>query len=254
MPYTLDAHSEFAANGYIVIPNALTAEELVTMNDVVDRDRARCPRLWQNRGGGCFHSVSILLDEPVFDRSILHPVTLPVVRALMGEDLCFEEHSVRIREPIAGSAPDPHWHRDIQHGTDPPLYLRNLSLIYYLTDVDETTHCFSIVPETVAAKKSTPEHRDGTNAVDIHGPAGTAILFNAANVHDARQRTTERERRTIHIYYGHRALPPLSVHTIFPDRLVNHPDPGTTALFERPNEITERVRRGVASGGTDRVR
>ena len=63
MPYTLDAYSEFAANGYIVIPNALTAEELVTMNDVVDRDRARCPRLWQNRGGGCFHSVSILLDD-----------------------------------------------------------------------------------------------------------------------------------------------------------------------------------------------
>ncbi len=239
----------FAAQGYLVIPNALDQAEVEAFNEAVDRDREHFPRLWQNRGGGRHQAVSILLDEPVFDASILHPSTLPIARELMGEDLCFEEHSVMIREPIEGSPPDPHWHRDIQHGTDPPLYLRNLSLVYYLTDVDASTHCFSIVPESVEAKASAPDHRDGSTAEDLHGQAGTAILFNAANIHDARQRTTDRERRTIHIYYGHRSLPPLSIHTIFPDRLINHPDPDIRALFDRPNEITERVRRARSPSG-----
>jgi len=246
MTSDLDTHTEFAENGYLVIPDALSAAEVDAMNESVDRDLEAFPRLWMQRGNDYSYSVSILLDDPLFDVSIINPVALPILRDLMGEDLYFEEHSVRIREPISESPPDPDWHRDIAHGADHPLYLRNLSVIYYLTDVDETTHCFSIVPESAEVKKSVPEHGDGSNAVDIHGPAGTAILFNAANLHDARHRTTDYERRTIHIYYGRRGLPPLSLHTIFPDRLVNHPDPDTRALFDRPNEITERVRRGLS--------
>ncbi|GEM_PF-3798600 len=137
-------------------------------------------------------------------------------------------------------------YRDIAHGEEKPLYLRNLSVIYYLTDVDASTHCFSIFPESVEAKQSAPDHRDGSCAGDLHGPAGTAILSNAANVHDARQRTTDRQRRTIHIYYGRRSTPPLSVHTVFPRRLVEAKDPGIRKLFSRPNEITQRIRRGWA--------
>ena len=67
------------------------------MNEAVDRDQERTPRLWVDRGGGRFQSVSILLDEPVFDTSITHSSTLPGARELVGDDLCFEEHSVRIR-------------------------------------------------------------------------------------------------------------------------------------------------------------
>ena len=237
----------FKENGYLVIPSALDGSEVDAMNEAVDRDRGRYPRLWQDRGSGRFQAVSILLAEPVFDTSITHPSTLPVIRELMGEDLCFEEHSVMIREPISGSPPDPSWHRDIAHGTDPPLYLRNLSLIYYLTDVDASTHCFSIVPESAEAKRSAPDHRDGSTAVDLHGPAGTAILFNAANIHDARRRTSDHQRRTIHIYFGHRGMSPLSIHTVFPRRLVEADDPDIRALYNRPNEITERISRSWAA-------
>ena len=236
----------FSSDGYLVIPSALDRTEVAALNEAIDRDREQNPRLWQDRRGGRFQSVSILLDEPVFDASITHPSTRPIIRELMGDDLCFEEHSVMIREPIPDSPPDPHWHRDIAHGSDPPLFLRNLSLVYYLTDVDESTHCFSIVPESVEAKKASPDHRDGTSAKDLHGPAGTAILFNAANVHDARQRTTTSERRTIHIYFGHLDMPPLSNHTSFPERLLTSPDPDVRALFDRPNEITARVARSFS--------
>jgi hypothetical protein len=40
------------------------------------------------------------------------------------------------------------------------------------------------------AKQALPDTRNGTHAVDLHGLAGPAILYNAASVHDARQRAT----------------------------------------------------------------
>lgn len=236
----------FIESGFVVIPSALSTAEVEAMNESVDRDRAAHPKLWPDRGSGRHQPVTILLDEQSFDISILHPKILPIVRALLGDDACFEEHSVMLREPVAENPPDPGWHRDIAHGPDHPYCLRNLSLVYYLTDVDETTHCFSIVPESLEEKSALPNHRDGSTAIDIHGPAGTAILFNAANVHDARRRVTTQERRTIHIYYGHRAEPSLSEYTIFPPRLMDHEDPEVRALFSRPNGITARISRSFS--------
>ncbi len=98
------------------------------MNEAVDRDRERTPRLWVDRGGGRFQSVSILLDEPVFDTSITHSSTLPVARELVGDDLCFEEHSVMIREPVTGTSPTVKRNRSIyvtcQSSTTSPMSTR----------------------------------------------------------------------------------------------------------------------------------
>jgi ectoine hydroxylase-related dioxygenase (phytanoyl-CoA dioxygenase family) len=227
----------FEANGYLVIPNAFSSEEVLALNKAIDRDR-QVSKLWQNRGNGRHQNANVLMTSDAFDKTITHPSVLPTIEELVGQNVCFEEHSVMIREPVTENAPAPNWHRDINHLPEHPLAIRNLSLIYYLTDVDETTHCFSIVPESVNAKRSEPEERDGTTAVDLHGPAGTAILFNAASVHDARKRVTSSERRTIHIYYGHRDLPALSNHTIFPKRLQNGEH---TPFFDRINEVSSLV-------------
>lgn len=229
--------ADFARNGYLVVPDVLSRREVADLNDAVDRDR-EVSRLWQNRGGGRHQNANLLLTTDAFDGTITHPTVLPLVRALIGPETCFEEFSVMIREPVAADPPEPRWHRDTRHHETHPLALLNLSLVYYLTDVDETTHCFSVVPEPVEAKRAHPDDSVGSRAVDLHGAAGTAILFNAGSVHDARQRITTRERRTIHIYYGHADRPPLSGHTIFPKRLMRGK---RASLFARPNEVSRRV-------------
>lgn len=237
------AVAAFARDGFLVVPGALPADEVDAWNRTIDADMQRFPRLWRQRGeGGRSQSVHALLSCPELDVGIFHPSMLLLVERLVGGDVVCEEHSVMQRGPIEADPPDASWHRDTGHDVEHELAIRNLSLIYYLSDVDATTHCFAAVPESVE-QKTTEEALscDGTGAQDLLGPAGTAILFNAGSCHAGRLRVTDQRRRTVHIYYGHAANPPLSEHTIFPQRLVRHNDEAVRRLFRRPNEVTRAV-------------
>ena len=240
---TTDSADFFRQNGYLVIQKALSRTEVDQLNRAIDRDRERHPQMWMSRGdGGRSQAVNLLLSCRDFHASIRQPSVIPHIESLMGEEVCFEEHSVMIREPIDGEPPSPAWHRDTPHLPGHPLAMRHLSAVYYLTDVDECTHCFGIVPEGVEEKRKMPADRDSSGAIGLYGAAGTAILFNAGSCHSGMLRQTDRQRRTIHIYYGHRSQPALSNHTIFPRRLVDAEDKATRKLFGRPNAITELVR------------
>lgn len=226
----------FAEHGYCLLPPVLTPAELGELNAAIDRDRQRYPSLWMQRGeGGRFQTVSALLTQPAFDLTLGHPRVLPLVRRLMGEDVCLEEHSVMVREALAAEAPPALWHRDTAHLAEHPLALRNLSAVFYLTAVDENTHCFAVVPEGVEAKRRLPTDRDARGAVELHGAAGSVILFNAGSCHAGVVKTTPRERRTVHVYYGHPSQPWLSNFTVIPRRLRRHPDSRFRSLFSRPN-------------------
>jgi ectoine hydroxylase-related dioxygenase (phytanoyl-CoA dioxygenase family) len=227
-------------NGYVVIPAALSATEVVELNQALDIDRQKYPQLWPERGeGGRSQSVSVLLTSTAFDCTIRHPAVLPLLEALMGEELCFAELSVMVRAPLDQEPSPPVWHRDKENWPEHPLALHNISAVYYLTDVDASTHCFGVVPEGLEAKMASPTDRDGTNGVELYGRAGTVILFNAGSVHAGVVRRTVRDRRTIHIYYGHRSQPPLSNHTIFPRRLLEAKDEAIRLFYSRPNLMTQ---------------
>jgi hypothetical protein len=129
----------------------------------------------------------------------------------------------------------------MSHDPDRPFALRYLSVIYYLSDVDETSHGFSIVPEDVATKRSRPQGTDGANARPVFGEAGTAILFNAGSCHAAVLRRTRSQRRTAQIYYGHASDTCISNDTIAPERFF-HPTSKACQLVRRTNVLTRLVR------------
>ena len=237
------AYAEFERKGYVVLPEVLTAREVETWSDAstsIDSVSAACG--WSEVKEGRTQSVHVLLSRRELDDSILHARGLPLVIELVGEDIVCEEHSVMIRAPIDEDPPQPKRHRDTRHEPSHALGIHSLSVVYYLADVDETTHCFSVVPEAAMTKRGagSPEC-DGADGRDLLGPAGTAILFNAGSCHAGRLRKTTQPRRTVHIYYGHATQPPLSEHTIFPRRLIEHADPHVRRLFRRPNQITAAV-------------
>ena len=101
-----------------------------------------------------------------------------------------------------------------------------IQLMVYLSDVDETTHCFSISPESINQEiLDTEAQLEHGGIQDLYGEAGTAILFNVSVLHTATTRKTTQERKTVQVYYGHQHQPYLSEDSIIPTQLwKDHPD------------------------------
>jgi hypothetical protein len=84
------------------------------------------------------------------------------------------------------------------------------TLMLYLSDVDERTPCFSISPEGAGDDLlPAPQQLAERGFHDLHGPAGTAVLFNLSVLHRAsgHARTVARsthERKSLQLYYTHR--------------------------------------------------
>ena len=231
----------FRANSYVALPDLLSPEQVAELNEAIDRDREQNPFMWWCEGHRDYN-CNLLLTEPAFEITIRHPLALPLVEELLGGPVCFEELSVRHTPPASETQPTG-WHRDRPHWLDHPLHLDYPQIIYYLTDVDEETHCFTVSPEPADGEVLEPAaqvERGGT--VYFHGKAGSAILFNAAVLHGVTIRKSTRHRRIVQVYYGHPHRPSLSNVSLVPPRLWrDHPDPEIRRFYGKLNRYNRVV-------------
>jgi len=239
----------YQENGYLVIPDVLSREQVDTLNRVIDqdqqdrKDQRQHPPFWIEREEGHTRlNVHMLLAHPEFDITARTPALLSLLEEIMGPEVCAEEHSVRIREPYDGE-PYCHWHRDASGPQDkPPYWTRYISVVFYLTEVNDTTHSFSVLPGSAqSTERPALEEYDLDTADHIVGTAGTAILFNAAMFHAGNVRRTTAQRRTIHIYCGRTSDKTLSNFTIFPRRLWQGKDAATQKYYSKQNPITKML-------------
>ena len=82
--------AEFAAQGFTVIPEALSAAELECLNSAIDDDRSRNYDQWLKRGSresGRTQSVDLLTNTSAFDAVCAHPAVLPTLHGLLGDDV-----------------------------------------------------------------------------------------------------------------------------------------------------------------------
>ncbi len=257
MPHPRDLEAQvqfFREHSFVVIPDLLSPAQVQAMNDAMDRDMAQNPFMWFT-GGSPHYNCNLLLNEAVFEESIRPPALLRLLERLMGGPVCFEELAVRHRVGEA-HAVSTDWHRDRAYWEEHPLHLDYPQIIYYLTDVDATTHCFSISPEPADGEILEPAaHLQRGGIYDFHGSAGTGILFNAATLHGVTLRATDKARRTIQVYYGHPDRAPLSNVTLMPPRLWrDHPDPEIRRFYGKFNRYTELVLGGLGLLDASEVR
>jgi len=232
----------FEANDYCVFPNALSPAEVKRVNDAMDRSREDWPQMWS--AGARMQSVNCLLTTDAFDPLLNHPSFMPLASAILDGDIVFSEFSAMIR---AGSQKPgvEGWHRDFQPNPNHRLGVRGLSAIFYLSDVDETTARYCVIPGS-HAREEEPKALDEEktkfeNEVEMVGPAGTCILVNAGIWHCGKWGAGPRERRTIHLYHQSPSIPPVSGHSIFPRRLWDVSDPEQRRFFSHFNFITKAV-------------
>ena len=274
----VEAHvREFEQRGFTTIPGALVGAELEAMRRAFDEDRRANPLRWELRGSsqdsldmpGALGPVDAQQEwgaqqegvgesgrwqtEPLprteaFDRTIWHPATFPILSRLMGPTLRFHGLSAMSRDPVLEPVPaemnGAHWqlwHREEGGSFAPhhPFCMRTCMVLYYLDDCGPDSHCFSVVPESLEAKKSLPwkmrpdsdramvdepfnaggrmwRNRPGSmlsddiedgvgrpDGVDVLGPAGTAIITNGCNIHAGTVRQSDRPRRSVILWWGH---------------------------------------------------
>lgn len=221
----------FDERGYLLIPDALSTEYLREVNAALDAD-LRAADWPLKRGEGQRQDANILPRMPILDHLVENPKLMPIVRSLLGEAATFDEFSIMFRDPT-DNVPEQHgWHRDFPRAEDYPHGLHALSLIYYLSDVSESDHCFCVAAGTHNAGRSIEAHKhDPADEVDIVGKAGTAVFFHTALLHTAKLKRGSRQRRTVHIYYGHADTPQVSAYSDIPDRLRDKRDPSLPAKF-----------------------
>ena len=238
---------EYAKLGYTVVDNVLDSEDLDVINRVIDNDLLKKSALWVEREhGNVVLNVHMLLAYKELDVTMHTPIIMPIVESILGSEACAEEHSVRIRRAF-GSDPYCSWHRD-GHGwpqlkSVAPYFTNYVSVAYYLSDVNDTTHSFSVLPGSIRnGKLCDLSEYDENDAHHIVGRKGTAIIFNAAMFHAGNVRKTNTERRTIHTYWGRSSSPSMSNFTIFPERLWRNKDVRLQRYYRKDNPITKLLR------------
>ena len=246
----------FQQSGYLPLGRILTDEELEFYLRLYDRDRDEKKGFWFHYG---HHyqtaNYDVLVSTPEFDSLIRHPKVMEPLYNLMGDRICFSEIGIRHMAAYVGEPRHCVWHRDGdvhggKHLMEHPLRIRNIQLVVYLSDVDETTHCFSISPESVGQpilEKEAQLERGGVH--NLYGQAGTAILCNFSVLHTATVRVTKKERKTAQIYYGHRNRPHMANDSLIPVDFWDHPDEEVRAFY---GVLNDKTRKYLEVAGADK--
>lgn len=245
-----DAHLEemaryFDEHGYLRVENALTADEIRRCNQAVDRHIEDYPDDWMELSDSFCEAIDVLPHTAAFDEVIESPLMLEILRAILGENLTFEEFAIMLRNPTANLNEIKGWHRDIVREYERRNEIYAVSVMWYLTDVSPTDHCFCIVPESHNRLVDlNPRDVAADAGVDLIGPAGTAVLFHARAIHNARLKKNSTQRRTLQAYFSNRLDQRTNEWTSIPPRLYQKSDPRLPPHFYAKWNVTN-IQEGV---------
>jgi len=194
---------QFDRNGYLLVERALTHEQVARFNDAVDRHLKAWPDDWVELSDSFREGTNVLPHTADFDEAIENPKTMDILRAIVGEEITFEEFAVMLRNPTANLNEVKGWHRDLIREYGRRMEIDAVSIMLYLTDVGETDHCFAIVPESHnRLVDMNPVDVAPDAGVDLIGPAGTGVIFHARAIHNARLKKNSTQRRTLQAYFS----------------------------------------------------
>ncbi len=217
---------EFHDQGFLIIRDALSADQISILNHAVDQDLNQHSDEWVKFDESLIETPDVLSRTADFDFIIENPRTLGILRGLLGDLITFEEFEILIRNPTAKTQDIKAWHRDATRDYNRRMEIEYVSLVFYLTDVSENDHCLSIIPGShYRFVNLKPGEVTAGSEFDIIGPAGTAVIFHGRCIHAGKLKPSSRQRRTLHIYYARSDQPRYSEWTEIPSRLYHKNDP-----------------------------
>jgi len=211
MPALTDAQRLFfEANGYLVLPGALSSSELSRVRMAADRAEAAW-RAAPSRPGVRKENLQqiqapIEYEDALFDL-LEHPATFPLIREILGNDVSMIDNDYFISPPRTES--HAHWHHDVgMPGVYHPRSVMMVKLFFLLDDVTEDGGCTLFLPGSHRFPMDFPlpkvqDPMDMPGHAKMAFPAGTAYFFNGRCYHAATSNRSDRPRRALIYNYGH---------------------------------------------------
>lgn len=199
----------FEANGYLVVEDALTPEELAAARREADAAEA----IWradESRPGVRRHDLEQVLGimeyGPALADLLEHPRVFPIVRELLGPDIRMLDHDYFITPP--GATIPWAWHFDLNFtGVDHLRSRLMVKVFYVLEDIPPNggatlvlpgSHRFA--PDVELPNSEVPEDLPGAVKMDLK--AGSAYIICGHLYHSAGNNQTDIVRRLLIYTYG----------------------------------------------------
>ncbi|NKB70208.1 MAG: hypothetical protein GKR89_24315 [Candidatus Latescibacteria bacterium] len=199
----------FDAHGYLVVPGALSPEEVAQLTAVSDRmiddfDRQEGQPYVQRRPG--------VVEEPAFHPLLGHAATLPLVVQLLSPNIHLHTTAIIYKFPQPADIETTRgWHRDIGitedmgHGG---IFRAGIKVGYCLTDFNEPQSGFTMFApgsHLLPTPLPIPQGQvDPEGAVDLCLKAGDAFLFENRVFHTAAPNLSQRTSKVIILGYSYR--------------------------------------------------
>jgi ectoine hydroxylase len=199
-------------DGYVLMENALDANEVAALSAAYDEQLALHP---PKEGALRAEIPRIIERDPRFEMLMDHAPTFRVARAILGYDIDLAsggelDHKLP-RTPAYIS-----WHSDFQWMATvaPPRPNFWIRCTYFLSDVNEDTGPFTLLPGSHNRAEVCPEDAPGTppryieGQLGITGPAGSCLINNTEIWHTNSPNNGDLPRRLIMILYKHAWMKP----------------------------------------------
>jgi ectoine hydroxylase len=208
---TAEQRAFFEEEGYLVIPNALTPEELARARRAADAAEARWradPSLPGVRRPDLEQVRAIMEYDPVLAGLLEHPRVFPMIQELLGPAVMMLDHDYFITPP--GAEIPFGWHFDLDMPAVDHANSRLMVKVFYvLDDIPEDGGATLMLPHSHRTPRGTempnteiPEDLPG--AVKMALPAGSAYLMHGRTYHSAGNNRSGVVRRLLIYTYGHK--------------------------------------------------
>ena len=199
----------FDVNGYLIVENVLTSEE-------VERYKSAAARVLPETGKP--QITGMIEADPAFTELMDNPIMFPIAIKLLGAHIQVAGSTLISNRRENKFVQD--WHQDGPVSTKYrnvayPTPLIQLRFAYFLTDCPDTSYGgLSIIPGSHKAKTPMPDgiyDMPGVT-VPVLGKAGSVFAFHNALWHGGMPNQTDSARITAHIIYSPIWLRPVKNH------------------------------------------
>jgi ectoine hydroxylase len=221
----MSASDEYEEQGFIFRPGLLTAAEVTTITDELDRILAGGPRpgLVLEKDGQTPRSVfNPQLYSDVYARVMRHPRLLGTVEELLGEQVYAFQLLVNCKAAFNGDIW--YWHQDYPtyRADDHIAQCRMVNTLIFLDEVSQYNGPLMIVPGSHRLESDTPDESDqgtsytlrytGTDVIENEvrrggivaptGPAGSVVFMSPNALHGSNANLSPWPRRLITLTYN----------------------------------------------------